>query len=233
MSDLKCDSFFDLSTFEHAALFQSCNFVYEAISKIDDYLEGYKNYKIEAEVADGAFLVNRETISLGKGTVVEPGAYIKGPCIIGKNCTIRQGAYIRGLFIAGDHSVIGHDTEVKSSIMLNHAHAAHFAYLGNTIVGNYVNLGAGTKCANLNLNQKEVQILINGNWVLTNLRKLGAIIGDGCQLGCNSVTNPGTILGKNVFCYPGTILKGFIAADSLVRPDIKNVIQKKAIILNE
>lgn len=227
MSLLPVDSFFDLSDFEHALLFTKNSAVYEAVSKIEDYLSNFKNYKIEADVKTGAFLVNPETISLGKGTVVEEGAYIKGPCIIGKNCTVRHGAYIRGSVIVGDNSIIGHDTEVKSTIMLNHAHAAHFAYLGNSVIGNYVNLGAGTKCANLNLKGDEIEILVNGQRILTNLRKLGAIIGDGCQLGCNSVTNPGTLLEKGVFCYPGTVLSGFIASNSLVCPDIKNIIKQK------
>ena len=143
-----------------------------------------------------SFLINPELISIGKGTVIEPGAYIKGPCIIGENCTVRHGAYIRGDFIAGNNCVIGHDTEVKNCVMLNDARAGHFAYLGDTVVGNDVNLGAGTKCANLKLDGRPIIVHCEGTRIATGVKKFGAILGDGAQTGCNTVTNPGTLLEK-------------------------------------
>lgn len=227
MENLKLESFFDLSKFKHAEIFENCAFAWNAISKISSYLANYRHFNIEAEIPEGVYLIDRELISIGKGTVIEPGCYIKGPCIIGENCTIRHGAYIRGNFIAGDHSVIGHDTEVKNTIMLNHAHAAHFAYLGDSIVGNKVNLGAGTKCANLKLDGGKIDLMFKGTKISTELRKFGAIIGDGCQLGCNSVTNPGTVLGKNVMCYPCTNFGGYVAPNSLVKPNTKNIITSR------
>jgi NDP-sugar pyrophosphorylase family protein len=229
MKNLNPANFFDLSNFKHAKIFDDCNYVWDAITKISEYLSSYKNFKIEVDVPDNAYLIDKESISIGKGTIIEPGAYIKGPCIIGDNCVVRHGAYIRGDFIAGDSCVIGHDTEVKSTIMLNYAHAAHFAYLGNSILGNNVNLGAGTKCANLKLDGEKINLLCDGLLIATGLRKLGSIIGDGCQLGCNSVTNPGTILEKNVFCYPCTNFGGFIPENSLVQPDTKVIIKKRRI----
>lgn len=225
MKNLTPDYFFDLSKFKHKQLFEDSPLVFHVLSKIENYLSGHV-FKIEVDVPLGVILVNEESISIGKGTVLEPGAYIKGPCIIGKNCTVRHGAYIRGNFISGDGCVIGHDTEVKNTIMLDGAHAAHFAYLGDTILGNGVNLGAGTKCANLKLDGKEIAVVFEGNLILTGLRKLGAIIGDGCQLGCNSVTNPGTFLGKNVKSYPCTNFGGFIDSNSLIKPNTKNIIEK-------
>lgn len=227
MENLKLESFFDLSNFKHAKIFENCPFAWTAISKISPYLANYRFFNIEAEVPEGVYLIDKELISIGKGTVIEPGSYIKGPCIIGENCTIRHGAYIRGNFIAGDHSVIGHDTEVKNTIMLNHAHAAHFAYLGDCIVGNKVNLGAGTKCANLKLDGSKIDLIFKDIKIPTELRKFGAIIGDGCQVGCNSVTNPGTVLGKNVMCYPCTNLGGYVPPNSLVKPNTKNIITSR------
>lgn len=224
MTSLHPSYFFNLSKFKHAAIFNDCEYVWQALEKISSYLKQQKLGKIEVEVPQGTHLVDAELISIGKGTVIEPGAYIKGPCIIGENCVIRHGAYIRGDFIAGDQCVIGHDTEVKSSMMMDQANAAHFAYLGNTILGNRVNLGAGTKCANLKLDHGEIKIYFDGARIPTGLRKFGAIIGDGSQLGCNSVTNPGALLGQNVRSYPCTNFGGFIPSDKIVRSEARIII---------
>jgi NDP-sugar pyrophosphorylase family protein len=212
--------FFDLSSFAHKELFDGQK-VWETLSKIAPYLTKQKTFSIQVEIPDGVFLVNRDKIAIGKGSIVEPGAYIKGPCIIGEHCTIRHGAYIRGDVIVGDHSVIGHDTEIKNSILLHHAHAAHFAYLGDTILGNRVNLGAGVKCANLRIDNKPIVIHHEGERFETHLRKFGAIVGDGVQIGCNAVTNPGTLIGKNVDWYPCTNYGGYIPENGVVRPELK------------
>lgn len=224
MNDLSPIFFFDLSSFKHAIIFEGCLFVWEVLPKINLYLKEYPLGKIETAVPQGTFLVNPETISIGKGTQIEPGAYIKGPCLIGENCTIRQGAYIRGDFIAGNKCVIGHDTEVKNTLMLDGAHAAHFAYLGDSVLGNNVNLGAGTKCANLKLDNSQVVVHFEGKRLSTGLRKFGAIIGDGTQLGCNSVTNPGALIGKNVRGYPCINFGGFIPSNRTVKAETKIII---------
>lgn len=143
-------------------------------------------------------------VQLGKGTVVEPGALIKGPTIIGASTEIRQGAYLRGTCLVGDRCVVGHTTEVKGSIFLNGAKAGHFAYVGDSILGTNVNLGAGTKLANLKIKGNAIRIWTEGGLMDTGRRKLGAIIGDGTEIGCNAVTNPGTILGKKCLVFPLT-----------------------------
>lgn len=225
MKNLQPSYFFDLSHYAHKSLFENCTYVWEAFNNIKPYLKKQKPGKIECAVPQGTFLINPEEISIGKGTIIEPGAYIKGPCIIGENCTIRHGAYIRGDLIAGNNCVIGHDTEVKSTIMLNDAHAAHFAYLGECILGNRVNLGAGTKCANLRLDRQPIFVTIDHERMDTNLQKMGAIIGDDSQLGCNSVTNPGTLLGKKVNSFPCVNFGGFVPSNSVVRSQTKVVIE--------
>ncbi len=209
--------FFDLSLFSHQDLFNECQYVWEALKKIKPYLKQHSLGNIECEIPTGAHLINPELISIGEGTVVEPTAYIKGPCVIGKNCTIRHGAYIRGDFIAGDNCVIGHATEIKHSIFLNKAQAAHFAYVGDSILGNKVNLGAGTKCANLKLNGSNVFVKFENQKIDTGLRKFGAILGDEAQLGCNCVTNPGTLMEKFSQCYPCTTFGGVIQEDQIVK----------------
>lgn len=194
--------FFDLDTFEHKALFEGVEHVWQALGRIKDYLQNEKSFRILGTVSPQAYLINPELISIGEGTVVEPGAYIQGPCIIGKNCQIRHGAYIRGDLITGDMVVIGHTTEVKNAIFLHHAHAAHFSYVGDSILGNNVNLGAGVKCANFRLDQRNINVRFNGQKHITGMRKIGAIIGDGSQIGCNSVTNPGSLLTKGSLYGP-------------------------------
>ncbi len=141
-------------------------------------------------------------VRIGRGCVVEPGALIKGPTLIGDFTEVRQGAYVRGTCLIGSRCVVGHTTEIKGSVMLDGAKAGHFAYVGDSILGNNVNLGAGTKLANLKIIAQEVRIRIERETHATGLRKLGAILGDGCELGCNAVTSPGTLLGKRSLVYP-------------------------------
>jgi acetyltransferase-like isoleucine patch superfamily enzyme len=156
----------------------------------------------EATVLYAGSILWDENIQLGSGTVVEPGALIKGPTIIGSHTEVRQGAYMRGKCIVGDRCVVGHTTEMKASVMLNGAKAGHFAYLGDSILGRNTNLGAGTKLANLKIAHDEVQIRFGDQKIASGLRKFGAIIGDGTEIGCNAVTNPGTLLGKNSQVFP-------------------------------
>jgi UDP-N-acetylglucosamine diphosphorylase / glucose-1-phosphate thymidylyltransferase / UDP-N-acetylgalactosamine diphosphorylase / glucosamine-1-phosphate N-acetyltransferase / galactosamine-1-phosphate N-acetyltransferase len=209
--------FFNLASYAHASLFAASEFVWDALKQIDPYLSSLQLGVLEAEISPQAYLVNPEKISIGKGSIVEAGAYVKGPCIIGENCRVRHGAYIRGGLIAGNDCVIGHDTEVKNSIFLNNTRAAHFAYVGDTILGNGVNLGAGVKCANMKFNKGQIVIHYQEERIQTGLRKFGSVIGDDSQIGCNVVLNPGSILGKNVDCYSCISVGGFIRENQTVR----------------
>lgn len=208
---------FDLSEYAHKKLFDNISSVWEALDKISNYLKGYTLGTLQGEISPKAYLVNVDQISIGIGTVVEPGAYIQGPCIIGNYCTIRHGAYIRGNVVIGDHSVVGHNTEVKGSIFLNHAQAAHFSYVGDSIIGNHVNLGAGAKLANLLFNKKSIKVQTGENKIDTKRRKLGAILGDNSQIGCNSVTNPGTILCKRACVHPCINLGGIVSEEYVIK----------------
>jgi UDP-N-acetylglucosamine diphosphorylase / glucose-1-phosphate thymidylyltransferase / UDP-N-acetylgalactosamine diphosphorylase / glucosamine-1-phosphate N-acetyltransferase / galactosamine-1-phosphate N-acetyltransferase len=228
MKKLQPSYFFDLADFQHKKIFENCGYVWEALPKIGSYLKNNALGKIEVDVPENVYLIDPESISIGIGTVLEPGAYIKGPCIIGKNCVVRHGAYIRGNLIAGNNCVIGHDSEIKNAIFLNDAHAAHFAYVGDSILGNAVNLGAGTKCANLKFDNSAIAVFLDNQKVETGLRKFGAIFGDGSQTGCNSVTNPGTLFGKNTCCYPCMNVGGFVESDQLIKPSHHPVITPRS-----
>ncbi|WP_028582497.1 LbetaH domain-containing protein [Desulfogranum japonicum] len=166
----------------------------------------------------GATLIG-QNINIGRGVLIESGAYIKGPTIIDDQAEIRQGAYIRGHCIIGKRCVVGHATEVKHSIFLNDAKAGHFAYLGDTILGNQVNLGAGTKCANFRFIPGNVEIKTSNGTIKTDLRKFGAIMGDECQTGCNSVTSPGAVFGPSCILMPTTTAaSGHYQARTVIRP---------------
>lgn len=165
----------------------------------------FRGEKIEGSILKaGAFLAGKK-IFFEKNVIVEPFSFISSPAYFSKDTQIRHGAYIRGNVYTGEGAVIGHATEVKNSIFLKSAKASHFAYVGDSILGSEVNLGAGTKLANLKFNRKDIILVINNITINTGLKKFGAILGDRCQTGCNSVLQPGTLLGKNSYVYPGKI----------------------------
>ena len=207
--------FFDLDGFAHRALFDGCEFVWEALKRLPDYVKANLRPAIEGTVMPGAWVSDR--VYLGPGTVVETGAVISGPTIIGRDCEVRAGAYVRENVVAGDRVVIGHATEVKASILLDTAQAPHLAYVGDSILGRETNLGAGTVLSNLKVTGQEVTVQIEGRTYKTGLRKFGAVVGDGAETGCNAVLNPGTLVGKRTLIYAGCSLRGLVPANSVVK----------------
>lgn len=182
-----------------------------AIIQNDQILEG------ASLIMAGSIIVG-EQIILGKGVLIESGALIKSPAIIDDFTEVRQGAYLRGYCLAGKRCVLGHTTEIKHSIFLNDAKAGHFNYLGDSIMGNQVNLGAGTKLANLRFTGGDVPVRTPEETFSTGLRKLGAIMADHVQTGCNSVTNPGALLGKRSMLMPNTTAaSGYHPPNSLIK----------------
>jgi len=228
MKELFPEYFFDLINFQHQILFDPKAYVWNALKSLDKYLLSLPLGKIEVKIPAGVHLIDSHLISIGKGSIIEPGAYIKGPCYIGQNCTVRHGAYIRGHLLTGNKCVVGHDSEIKNAILFDGAQAPHFAYVGDTILGNRVNLGAGTICANLKMNKKNILVQIHGEESIdTEMHKLGLIIGDDSQTGCNTVTNPGTFFGKSVWCYPTLNVGGFIPSNSIVKDQSAILIQPR------
>jgi len=186
-------------------------------SSIRAYMKG-ELLEGAAVILPGAFLFNDE-INIGPGSIVEPGTFLKGPAIIGSHSEIRQGAYIRGDCIVGSRCVVGHTTEMKGSIMLDGAKAAHFAYVGDSILGKDVNLGAGTKLANLKMISGSIVVTVDKKRYDTGRRKLGAILGDHTETGCNSVTSPGTLVGPSSVVYPGvSVPSGYYPGRTIFSP---------------
>jgi NDP-sugar pyrophosphorylase family protein len=225
VQDLELNNFFNTSKFFHALLFDGCTFPWEAIANLSEYLARLDLGNVQSVIPPSVHLVKPSLISIGKETVIEPGVYIEGPCVIGDHCVVRSGAYIRGNVLIGNHCVIGHGSEVKHAILLDGAKAPHFNYIGDSILGNGVNVGAGVKCANFRLDGAEITISAQGKKWKTGLKKLGAIIGDGANVGCNCVLNPGTLLGKNALCYPCLNISGVIPDHATVKPAQKNIVE--------
>ena len=191
----------------------------------DDATKGKFIVRCHGEILEGAAVVYAgaailsDEVELGPGVVVEPGAFIKGPALIGPNTEIRQGAYVRGSCLTGRACVVGHTTEMKNTFMLDGAKAGHFAYLGDSILGRRVNLGAGTKLANLKILDSPVKVKIGDRTMDTGRRKFGAILGDNVQTGCNTVTSPGTIMAPGGLVSPNmTVPSGYHRRRAIIRP---------------
>ncbi|MHC4340311.1 MAG: LbetaH domain-containing protein [Planctomycetota bacterium] len=210
------EEFFDLSNFAHRAVFDGCANVWDVLTRIPGYIRQHMIPDIRGKVEPGAHIDG--DVHIGPGTVVEAGAYIRGPAIIGSNCEIRTGAYLRGDVLVGNDCWVGNSTELKNTVLLNKANAPHYNYCGDSVLGNGVNLGAGTKLSNYKIAaDKTIRLRVGDAVVDTGLMKFGAIVGDGSSTGCNSVLNPGTVLGKNVMVYACTALRGFVPHGTIVK----------------
>lgn len=199
--------FFDSASFPFPELILPDKPVWETTKNLQPFFRQIPLGKIDCPIPNGVTLLDKQLISIGEGTLLEPGVFIQGPCIIGKNCTIRHQAYIRPFVLLGNNCTIGHGVELKESVFFNQAAASHFNYVGNSLIGNRVNLGAGAICANYRLDGREIPIRIGEKKIASSMKKLGAIIGDDSSIGCNSVINPGILLKKNTLCHPCSCVK--------------------------
>ncbi len=176
-------------------------------------------------------IIIKGNVYIEDGALIEEGTFIAGPTILCAGAEVRFGAYIRGQALIGEKAVVGHDSEVKHSILLPGAKAAHFAYVGDSVLGRDVNLGAGTKLANVrvDMGKSNLKIGLGGELHDTGLRKLGAILGDNVSIGCNSVTNPGTVIGKGTLAYALSSLSGIYPPDSIIkhRPNLSVIPRRR------
>lgn len=205
---------FDLKQTEHAGLFDGCEYAWEALKKIPDYVAKQPK-QVPGKRFPGATI--GEKVFIGEGTTVEPGTMIKGPAIIGKNCQIRHNAYIRENVIIGDDCVVGNSSELKNVLLFNGCQVPHFNYLGDTILGHKVHVGAGVIASNLKSLPGNVTVAVDGKPFDTGLRKFGALIGDGAEVGCNTVLNPGSIVGRGAVIYPGVNWRGTLPANAIAK----------------
>jgi NDP-sugar pyrophosphorylase family protein len=206
---------FDLSQSEHAAIFDGCEYAWDALKKIHAFLAANLKPSLRNRCEGVAFIGER--VFIGEGTLVEDGAMIKGPAIIGRNCEIRHNAYVREQVIIGDNCVIGNSCEVKNSILFNNSVAPHFNYIGDSILGYKAHLGAGVKISNVKLVAGTVKVESDGKALDTGLRKFGALLGDHTDIGCNAVLNPGSVIGRSSVVYPNTNWRGVLAAKMIAK----------------
>src|ERR1017187_6221287 len=205
---------FDLAQTEHAAIFADCKFAWDALKKIKAYLDKVPKQNPPKRFPGASI---GERVIIGEGTVVEDGAMIKGPAIIGKNCQIRHNAYIRENVIIGDGCVVGNSSELKNALLFNGAHVPHYNYVGDSILGHKAHLGAGVKISNVKLFPGNVEVEVDGTPFDTGLRKFGALLGDGAEVGCNVVLNPGSILGRGSVIYPNVFWRGILPANTIAK----------------
>ena len=220
--------FFDLSRAETGKLCEGVNLVWELLARLPSLVADMVGEVqiIRGEVMPGAVISDRP-VFIGEGARVEPGAFVKGPAYIGPSVVIRHGAYVRENCILLEGSLLGHASEAKNALFLPGAKAPHFCYVGDSVLGHYVNLGAGTKVSNVPVTagspnagrtHRTITLVIDGTPFETGLRKLGAILGDGVQTGCNSVLNPGTLIGPHSLVYPNaTVPKGLHHRDTIIK----------------
>jgi len=207
--------FFDLSKTDYKEYYRELNYPWEILGKIPEIVEEKLNPQVRGSVSDFAEL--GESVEIGRGTVVESGAAIKGPAIIGEDCTIRSGAYIRSNVVIGDNVTIGHSTELKRSLVHNEAEIPHFSYVGDSVIGWKGHLGAGVKISNLKVNREPVVVHLEDGDIPTGLRKFGCLLGDRAEIGCNSVLNPGTLVGKMTLATANTSLFGYYPPGTFVK----------------
>lgn len=169
---------------------------------------------IRGEVENGAVIEG--DVVIGENTIIKSGSYIEGPVSIGRNCRIGPNCFIRPFSSIGDNCHIGHAVEVKNSIIMRNTKIPHFNYVGDSIIGENCNLGAGTKIANLRLDEREISAVQEGKIVKTGRKKFGAAIGDDVKTGINVSINAGTLIGNDVTIAPGAIVEGWIAPNSRI-----------------
>jgi NDP-sugar pyrophosphorylase family protein len=206
---------FNLEETEHRVVLENLQFAWEALPKLGPYLQFRLQPGIHGRLVGRPFVSDR--VFIGEGTIIEQGAFLRGPAWIGKNCQIRAGCYIRENVIVGDGCVLGNSCEFKNCLLFNGVQVPHFNYVGDSILGHRAHLGAGVICSNVRLDHGEVVVRAGSQEWSTGLKKFGALVGDHAEVGCNSVLNPGSILGRRSLVYPGLHWRGVLPDGSTAR----------------
>ncbi|HBF86596.1 MAG TPA: UDP-N-acetylglucosamine pyrophosphorylase [Clostridiales bacterium] len=216
---LKSEELFDGIPKNIEKYFIDTDFVWEILPKIKDIVD-----EIIRE-NDGEYEVLSDGILIGKNVKIAESATIIPPTIIGNDVEIRPNAYIRGNVYIGDKCVIGNSSELKNCILMAHVQVPHYNYVGDSILGNNSHMGAGAVCSNLKSDGENIVVHAEKDYQ-TNLRKFGAILGDYADVGCGSVLNPGTVIGKNTQVYPLTATRGAYPENSIIKSTY-NVVKKE------
>jgi NDP-sugar pyrophosphorylase family protein len=207
---IKTCELFDCTTEYLIPLFNSCEYPWEMLPEIKSYILSL----IEKGIVGYTKL--SDDILIGENVKIYPTVTIEGPTIIGSGSEIRPGAFIRGSVITGENCILGNSCEYKNCILLNNVQTPHYNYVGDSVLGNFSHLGAGSICSNLKSDKKLVVIHGDSDYN-TGLRKIGAILADYADVGSGCVLNPGTVIGKRSSVYPVNSLRGVIPEDCIVK----------------
>ena len=216
---VKTKELFDCQTPYLCKLFEGNEYPWEILPKIKEYIKELIEGGLDGfiEIADGVWV--------GEGVKIYPTATIEAPAIIGKGTEIRPGAFLRGNVITGENCVIGNSSELKNCVLLNKVQVPHYNYVGDSVLGNFAHMGAGSICSNLKSDGKAVVIHGSEDYV-TGLRKIGGILGDRADVGCGCVLNPGTVIGKGTSVYPLNALRGVIPEGCIVK-SMDNIVVRR------
>ncbi|MBR4343803.1 MAG: UDP-N-acetylglucosamine pyrophosphorylase [Lachnospiraceae bacterium] len=222
-SEMTISEMYDLSQTIAAELFEGKTYPWEVLSEIGDFI-----LKLGATLDPEEYDKIGDNVWIAKSATVAPTASINGPCIIGKNTEVRQCAFIRGKAIVGEGCVVGNSTELKNVVLFNKVQVPHYNYVGDSVLGFKSHTGAGAITSNVKQDKTLVTINYYGTKVETGLKKFGAMLADNVEVGCNSVLNPGTVVGRRSNIYPLSMVRGFIPSESIFKTkDGKVVVVKK------
>lgn len=218
IKQVKTKELYDCKTPYLCELFDGAEYPWEILPNIKDYIKSLIEKGIEGftEIADG--------VLVGENVKIYPTATIEAPAIIGSGTEVRPGAFIRGSVITGSNCVLGNSSELKNCVLLDKVQVPHYNYVGDSVLGNHAHMGAGTICSNLKSDGKAVVIHGDEDYE-TGLRKVGGILADGADVGCGSVINPGTVIGKDTSVYPLTSLRGVYPGGCIVKAT-NNVVKR-------
>ena len=212
MDAIKIHDLFDLTHTRAEKMLAACEYPWEALSQIGETV-----LEIGRTLDLGAYDHPAADVWIAKSATVAATASITGPCVIGEKTEVRPGAFIRGNALIGAGCVVGNSTEVKNAILFDGAQAPHYNYIGDSVMGHKAHTGAGAVTSNLKQDHSNVTVLKDGERVETGMRKFGAMLGDHAEIGCGSVLNPGTVVGKNARVYPLSMVRGFVPANHIYK----------------
>ena len=202
-------------------IFEDCDYPWEVLPKIEAFILelGKTLSEDEYDCIDG-------NIWIAKSATIAPTASITGPCIIGKNTEVRQCAFIRGKALVGEGCVVGNSTELKNVVLFNNVQVPHYNYVGDAVLGYKSHMGAGSITSNVKSDKTLVVVKSAEENIETGLKKFGAMLGDCVEVGCNSVLNPGTVIGRHTNVYPLSRVRGFIPENSIFK-DQEHIVLKE------
>ena len=211
---------YDLTETAAKPLLESVTYPWEALPKIKDFIIELGNSLDPEE-----YEKRGENIWIHKSATVFDSAYIAGPCIIGKDTEVRQCAFIRGSALVGDNCVVGNSTELKNVIIFNNVQVPHYNYVGDSILGFHSHMGAGSITSNVKSDKTLVHVKGADFDIATGMKKFGAMLGDYVEVGCNSVLNPGTVIGSHSNIYPLSRVRGYVPSNSIYK-DRNDIVSK-------